>query len=480
MPLKKDKLLYIAVVVLLFGLAATGLALRWDDLVESGVFDPQVPPPPPATPAGNEPDDHSIYALVSNPASCAAPDPEIERIEIESTAPPEEALPEITKSVEAIREIPFEKNVPSKFLDAEEFTSLLERKLDKGAPTTTEAQTYSKLYEMLGAIEPGTNLQEELEKFYTDQISGLYLPKKDRLLVSTSGSELTPSQETVLAHELDHALTDQAIGIPELGKIIRKDEDRGAATQALVEGDATLLQTQYATSAMSFERLQALQEEFANPPESPEVPYIVEKSIGFPYDEGLRFACYLYLDGGWDAITDAYEDLPSSTADILFPHRYIEGIEPEDPKDPADPGKDWKSTQGNTFGAAELLFLIQAPEGTPMGTPGDVAGDVLDWNGGEYSIFENEKTKEVAIYIGLVEGGEKVVPQGVDPYPLNVVMTSWILMNWPGIEPKVAEGLGGSLTWTVGETTYVFSEKGKEVGLAAGPNFKVAAALLPK
>ena len=38
----------------------------------------------------------------------------------------------------------------------------------------------------------------------------------------------------------------------------------------------------------------------------------------FPYLSGLSYACRLYVDGGWPAVA-AYDDLPQTTAEILFP-----------------------------------------------------------------------------------------------------------------------------------------------------------------
>jgi hypothetical protein len=488
-PPRKERAIFIAVVLLIFGFAATAVAVSWDELSKrsesasptNNESPANTPPPSPSgspSPPPVEPDDLAIYSFAPGPLSCATPESDSERNEFEPGTTPEVALSPITRSVEELRELSFKERVKSRFLEEGDFESFIARKLDKSTPAAAETRAISEVFEMLQAIEPGTDLQEEIEKLYTDQISGIYFPNKERLLVSTSSSDLGPSEETVLAHELDHALSDQAIGLPPLGRLQRTDEDRAAAARALVEGEATLLQFQYIGSAMSPNRLTELQGEIQ--PDIPSVPYIVERSASFPYDEGSRFACHLFMDGGWDAINRAYKNPPTSSAEILFPYRYDRGIKPKDPQEPGSPGEGWKRTHESTFGAAELLWLFQSPEGTPVGSPQDNAGDVLAWNGGEYHVFEHDKTGEVAFYIGLVDGWTDVAPPKVKPTPLSTVMTEWSIQNWPDSLQKPAKGVFSGTTWKQDGTTYILATEGKQIGFAAAPSYKIAAALFSK
>lgn len=482
--MRRERAIFLGVVVLLLGLVISAVALRWDELVDAGKrylaerTDQSPPSWPPASPAGNEPGDYSIYSLISDVRGCATVSTSVEPNEFQSDTSPEDALPAITESVEGLRGISFDREVPSEFLLTEDFLNLVERKLQNFAPSEAEARAISEVYENLEAIGPGVNLQEEIEKLFSE-VAGLYLPIRDKLLVSISGDGLSATEEIVLSHELAHALVDQSIGLPPLGRYFKRDDDRFAAVQALTEGDASMLELQYAIALMSFDRREQMGEEYANRPVV-SVPYIVEQRAAFPYDGGMRFACYFYLQDGWQSVNRLFDDPPRTTAEILFPYRYEEGIEPEDPADPPSPGEGWKRVTGSTFGATELMWLLEAPEGQPIGEPGDAAGDVMAWNGGEYNIYEHDKSGEVAFHIGLVDGWTDVAPSGVKPDPLSVVMTEWTVQNWPEALQKPAEGVPSGTTWRHDGTVYILSTEGKQIGLAAAPTYEVAAALAGK
>lgn len=488
-PSGKERAIFVGAIVLVFGLAVTATAVSWDDLSrpsntagepDGGASTTSAEPSESPSPQPTEPDDLSIYALPAGGAACARPDTSIERNEFSSDVTPEEALPDITDSVEQLRGLVFLQRVPSEFLSSQAFEDFVTRKLEKSAPTAGENRVISRVLALLRAVEPGTNVQEELEKLFTDQVTGLYLPVKKRLLVSTGTTELGALEEITLAHELGHALSDQIIGLPSLERIANRDEDRGAAVQAFIEGEASLLQFQYMSSGMSFERLSGIQDEFGDLADTPSIPHFLERSAALPYDEGARFACRIYMDGGWKAINRAYEDPPKATADILFPYRYEKGIEPRDPADPPSPGEGWKRVQDNTFGAAELMWLLEAPEGIPVDQPGAAAGDVMAWNGGEYHVYEHGESGEVAFYIGLVDGWTDVAPSGVKPDPLSVVMTEWTVQNWPEALQRPAKGVPSGTTWRHDGTVFILSTKGKQIGLAAAPTYEAAATLSGK
>ena len=70
-----------------------------------------------------------------------------------------------------------------------------------------------------------------------------------------------------------------------------------------------------------------------------DVPAYLRNELMFPYLSGLSYACRLYVEGGWPAVDAAYDDLPQTTAEILFPE--AAGDKPENPRDPASPGGGW-------------------------------------------------------------------------------------------------------------------------------------------
>jgi hypothetical protein len=140
--------------------------------------------------------------------------------------------------------------------------------------------------------------------------------------------------------------------------------------------------------------------------------YFVERGFFFPYFEGTLFVCELYAIDGWDAVNAAYTDPPKTTAEILFPDRYIFKITPKDPTDPATPSG-WEKEDVYDLGAADLLWLFQAPSGHLQPKLMRNAQPVKRWNGGEVHVFR--RGKSTAISMALVDGGEDTKGKKASP-----------------------------------------------------------------
>ena len=192
----------------------------------------------------------------------------------------------------------------------------------------------------------------------------------------------TLSEELTLAHELDHALTDQALGLPALDSA--GDTDRLLAQIALVEGDATLLMQQYGLAHVSLlDQLGQLTDPAMAQAQRDleQVPPYLRDELLFPYTVGLEYACRLYGEGGWSTVDAVYKDLPASTAEVLFDDRA--GVDPIDPADPGTPPAGWEITRRDTIGAAQLLWLFGAPGGDEGQALPDAAQLASSWGGGE-------------------------------------------------------------------------------------------------
>jgi hypothetical protein len=111
-------------------------------------------------------------------------------------------------------------------------------------------------------------------------------------------------------------------------------------------------------------------------------------------------------------VNEAYADPPKTTAEILFPERYIFKIKPKDPTDPPTPSG-WRTKDVYGLGAADLLWLFQAPSGHLQPKLMRNAQAVKRWNGGEVHVFR--RGKSTAISMALVDGGED--PKGKKAAP---------------------------------------------------------------
>ena len=331
----------------------------------------------------------------------------------------------IARQVEGIRELEFDERVEPRFLGDEEMNARV-RELFLEEYTPELADVEQRILATLGAIPRGTDLRELRAGAIGQQVAGFYEPETGELVVRQSGAQLSAIDRITLAHELDHALTDQALGIPlpddpELGT-----EDSSLAALAVVEGDATLVMQKYSATLGFEEQFELLDPEAIARSEAglQNFPPYLEQELLFPYEQGLNFVCELYSQGGWDAVNGAYEDPPESTAQILFPERYGKDAKPVDPEDPGSLRKPWRRTARLQLGAANLLWLFSAPGGDAGGSltsPLDRAGD---WGGGELELWVNGD--ETALGISLAQ--RKGDP---DPQLCNSV-DQWYRASVPG------------------------------------------------
>lgn len=296
----------------------------------------------------------------------------------------------VARTVAELRGLPFDRSPQPTFLTPEELAA--EAAAAVAEYTLEDADIDTRVLSVLGAIPEETDLRQLLATALAEQVAGFYDPEDGRLVVGTDDTSrrLGPLDELVLAHELQHALADQALGLPEL-EAAPGEEDRAFAHQALVEGDATVLMEEYAVEAFSFiDQLRLAGESFALAGQLEDLtalPHILERSLLLPYEEGAAFVRALLREGGWAAVDDAYRSPPDSTADVLFPERYLAKEEHVPPRPVAIPPQPWVHGATLSFGAADLLLLFEAPGGDPSRALEMPRERASAWNGGSLELY---------------------------------------------------------------------------------------------
>ena len=184
------------------------------------------------------------------------------------------------------------------------------------------------LYKLLGLLDEEADLETLLTDLYGEQVAGFYDGDTGELVVPIREEGFSVAQRATMIHELTHSLADQHFN---LDRVMQQmfDEDRldeASAFQALVEGDASLVELLF-LQALSQRELgeffaEALETEFSL---LEAAPRFIQDSLIFPYDSGLAFVQRLYNVGEWDPINEAYAtlpDLPGSTEQIITPSDY--------------------------------------------------------------------------------------------------------------------------------------------------------------
>lgn len=189
-----------------------------------------------------------------------------------------------------------------------------------GQPTEqADVEIGNGVLRALGLLDAGDEraLTGELD---ADTVAGFYDTETKELVVR--GSRLTPFVRQVLVHELVHALDDQHFDLdPSF-----LDDEAALAFEALVEGDAVVVESRYLASLPEGERRAAAAEEDAMFGDTGRrIPAIVAELGAFPYRDGPRLVTALLAAGGPGRLDSAFRSPPVSSAEVLHPERFLDG-----------------------------------------------------------------------------------------------------------------------------------------------------------
>lgn len=338
-------------------------------------------------------------------AACAT-DPELGRLAIDDSDGAVQ-YGDIADAVEQVRNLDFSDDVEPTYLTPEEISERI-TEVVTDEYSREEADIDRRVLATLGAIDADLDLRRTQIELLGDQIAGFYDSDTGEMVVATSdpGDPLGPTDQVTLAHELTHALTDQAVGLPDVLDEESPDSDAALAALALVEGDATLSMQRFAGAALDMgEQLGLAVDPRAAGAQAQlsQFPHVLQRQLVFPYEAGLRYVCALYSDGGWDAIDAAYDDLPSTTAEVLFPARA--GDSPPVPEPPAAPDGDWQEARTDSLGAAELTWLFEAPGDDESVALSEPLERVARWDGGVLRLWTDGDASALGVVLREREGG---------------------------------------------------------------------------
>ncbi|WP_435316851.1 Hvo_1808 family surface protein [Haloarchaeobius sp. TZWSO28] len=174
-----------------------------------------------------------------------------------------------------------------------------------------------QFWEALFVVGEDTGVEAAFDRLYGSTVLGYYTSDKI-VLVSDDPNDLRVSRAT-LAHELEHALQDQHLGLG-----YRTDtRDGRLAAQAVIEGDANYVEARYEDACKSGE-WSCVTVAGQSGGGSRSADYNVGLSVAtfVPYGEGPVFVSELHDRGGWDAVDGAFEDHPASTEQVIHSAKY--------------------------------------------------------------------------------------------------------------------------------------------------------------
>jgi hypothetical protein len=200
-----------------------------------------------------------------------------------------------------------------------------------------------------GLLPRDFDLEKLLVALLREQVAGYYDPKTKTVnLLDWVPME---EQEPVMAHELTHALQDQAIGLDkwmrrgekDLGEL-RKDptstdienDEMDDTREAVIEGQAETAMMQYELAPVgrsildSPDLVDAMESQMSSGTDDSKVfkdaPIFLRESLTFPYSYGLKFEVKLLEKGGkQEAFAGVLASPPHTTRQIMQPETYLSG-----------------------------------------------------------------------------------------------------------------------------------------------------------
>ena len=263
----------------------------------------------------------------------------------------------------------------------------LEFKIDEEFPGA-RAELLSEAYELLGLVPRDMDLRGTLKALYLEQIAGFYDPDSTTLFVLDDQPD--EAIESLLVHELVHAIQDQstdldAITAPGLSN------DRRVAAQAAIEGHATLVMFEFLmrdqgrgasdlsdVPDFSARLVPALEAARSQSPALAGAPLVLQEAVLFPYRGGVAFVETLWNERGGRPPPFG-SDLPNSTEQVLHPEHFVGGQRNAARNVEVSVEDGWSRLYEDTLGELELGILLET-----VGASRTVA---LGWGGDRYVLL---------------------------------------------------------------------------------------------
>lgn len=331
----------------------------------------------------------------------------------QSPAPPSSGDPnaaafaEIQAQVVEIRGLEPRRAVTPTLLTREELGDVLRAAIEEGSPPELLA-AYERLYRGMGLMATDVSLATLFGDLVESQAGGLYVPTDQSLYVVSEEGGFGPIERVLFAHEFAHALQDQHFDLEAIQEGLTDQTDRQLARQALIEGDAYVLNTRWMLEHLSPAELSELIAQASDPEllaALDDIPPIVQSAFLFAATHGTQWVLGVQGRGGWPAVDALWTRLPESTEQILHPEKYESNeppIEVAVPDGLADRlGAGWSVLLEDTFGEHQLGIWLsgdEAPNGIVPTLPEGAAEAAAGW-GGDRVVVLGGPNDETAIVL---------------------------------------------------------------------------------
>ena len=285
-----------------------------------------------------------------------------------------------------LRELSARGPVERAFITKDELRAMTVEDMEEDRDETLLTE---KLYKVLGILEPNTDLLDLISGVFADIVLGFFDTEENKLFIVGDKTDFSEQDELTVAHEFAHGLQQLHFDIKAARESIGDNSDQILAFAALVEGDATVAELLYAGKHFDEQQQAAAraESEAADYSAFLAAPFVVRRTIAFPYFEGPPYVISLFLEtNDFELVDKAYEYIPRSTEQIIHPEKYVSREEPVEVTVPdvlSSLGEGWAELDRDTFGELFLRSYLEtwiAPQDATVGAEG--------WGGDRFALYE--------------------------------------------------------------------------------------------
>jgi hypothetical protein len=387
------------------------------------------------------------------------------------TAAVREATAEVLRETSELRKLPVLRQVRSGAQSRAEIEQMLVRNLNESA-TPEESLANETAMKKFGLAPADFQLRSFLVKLLAEQVAGYYDPKSQEFYLA-DWIDLD-GQRPVMAHELTHALQDQHFNLRRFEDWPGHDSDAEMAAHALVEGDASYLMMQYVARdpARQLAFLKSMMSGGASASEQIEkAPRVLREQMLFPYLQGMLWVAQVYKQGGWEAVSAAYKNLPKSSEQVLHQEKYGANEPPQkvSVRDAsAALGRGWRMADNDVFGEWGCYILLDEFLQSMDASKRAAAG----WGGDRYALFVGPRKADAVVALKTVWDTEADAREFFDAYVRRTARRY-------GVEPSEVAPAGRQV-WKTQEGAVVVERQGGAVVVLEGVPDGVDAKALAK
>lgn len=300
--------------------------------------------------------------------------------------PPAQAkvIDEIRAQVAELRGLQWKTPLDVSVIPRDDFQQELKRVNDRDRHQDRQTGD-GDTYKLLKLVPRSLNYDKALEDLYGSAVVGFYDPKTKKLLISgKDGGDLDAAARLTIAHEMDHALTDQHFAFGERTNALdladKQEELQGLI--GLLEGDAKLMESLWSAKYLTAKERQSLGAS-GDLTAFYRSPKYLRDSLLYPYTSGQAFVTRLYQQTKtWRLVNAAYADPPRSSEDVLHLDRYQAKRGWSPPQlPPLTAGTDCAAVRSGTIGEFNMIEILDQNL-----TLTDAATSADGWNGDAFQV----------------------------------------------------------------------------------------------